>query len=36
MIEMERWDIQRTNQLINENTEKYIEAGKELQQLLAK
>lgn len=33
MIEIEKWDIQRTNDTINENTEKFIQAGQELKTL---
>lgn len=34
MILAEKWDIQRTNNLINQNTEEFIKAGKELKTLL--
>lgn len=34
MIQAEKWDIQRTNNIINENTEKCIQAGRELKTLL--
>lgn len=34
MIQAEKWDIQRTNNLINQNTEEFIKAGKELKALL--
>ena len=34
MIRAEKWDIQRTNNLINQNTEEFIKAGKELKALL--
>ena len=33
-IEIERWAIVRTNELINGNTEKFIQAGVELEKLL--
>lgn len=30
-IEIEKWDMKRINELINKNTEEFIQAGKQLQ-----